>query len=132
MDDPSRVISYYSKTFTPTQTRWSTFDQEMFGLIYCLSREDLAPYLKAHDNLTVRTDHRNLIYLHLKAPDTRKHTRWLAVLQEFQYRVVHIPGKDNKVADFLSRYIPEPDGKHIDEVSGSKNFCTQTKVLILR
>ncbi len=111
-DDDWRVITYFSKSFNPTQQRWSTFDQEMFGLVYCLTRADMAPMLKAHDNLTVLTDHRNLVFLSLKAGDTRKHLRWL-MLQEYHFNIYHLAGKDNKIADFLSRYAMTPQPSEV-------------------
>ncbi len=111
------VVTYYSKSFNKTQQRWSTFDQEMFGLLYCLSRPDMAPMIKAHGDLTVYTDHRNLVFLSVKSGDTRKHLRWLMILQEYSFKIIHIAGKDNKVADLLSRYGVSGEGESLNNVA---------------
>ncbi len=102
-----RVVTYFSHAFSAVQSRWSTFDQEMYGVVYCLTRSDMAPLFKAHPRLHVYTDHRNLVFLRIKAIDNRKLLRWLLTLQEYQFTIHHVPGADNKVADFLSRYKPD-------------------------
>ncbi len=111
------VVAYFSKAFNDTQRRWCTFDQELFGIVYCLARPDMAPLFKAHYQLVVRTDHRNLTYLHVKATDNRKHLRWLLLLQEYDLTIEHIPGRDNTLADALSRYwsVIDPSVDAVDD-----------------
>ena len=36
-------------------------------------------------------------------------TRWTLRLQEYDFDVIHKPGKDHVDADFVSRYVPDPD-----------------------
>ncbi|GKT29858.1 hypothetical protein ADUPG1_001280, partial [Aduncisulcus paluster] len=50
----------------------------------------------------LKTDHRNLVYLQ-KAPNA-KLTRWRLRLEEFEFEIEHVPGKDNIIADVLSRF----------------------------
>ncbi len=52
-DDSRTIVSYFSKAFSDVQTRWSTFDQELFGIVYCLTRSDLAALFLGHPNLTI-------------------------------------------------------------------------------
>lgn len=52
---------------------------------------------------TVRTDHRPLLWLSsLKEPNA-KLQRWKLKLEEFNFDVEYVKGKDNQVADGLSR-----------------------------
>ena len=51
----------------------------------------------------VHTDHSAIRYLMNKPIAPRRITRWLLLLQEFDITIVDKPGKDNVVADFLSR-----------------------------
>ncbi len=103
-DGRRRPVCFFSKTFSSTQQNWSTFDQELFALIFCLTRADIRPLFLAHTDLLVRTDHRNLLYLPTKEPQNKKHRRWILLLSEFTFRVEHIPGADNFIADYISRH----------------------------
>jgi Integrase zinc binding domain/Integrase core domain len=49
----------------------------------------------------VKTNHRNLIYL--ANSNIPKLVRWRVLLSEFQFSVVHIPGKENVIADGMTR-----------------------------
>eukprot|EP00253_Pinus_taeda_P005544 PITA_05544 len=53
------------------------------------------------------TDHSNIKYLANKPITNGKITRWLILLQEFDITIKDRPGKENHVADFLSR-MPKP------------------------
>ena len=65
---------------------------------------------------TVHTDHSSLRWI-LSQPDlTVIRQRWLAVLSQFQMtEISHVAGKDNVVADALSRY-PEMAGQSYDHL----------------
>ena len=53
---------------------------------------------------TLKTDHKNLIYINDTA--TPMIIRWKLAIQEFDFKIEHIPGKDNIVADGFSRLVP--------------------------
>ncbi len=99
------IVSFFSKKFNDTQTRWSTYEQELFGVIYCLSRPELAPLFRLHPDLTVHTDHRNLVYLDRSAPSNKKILRWKLLLADYPVKIVHVSGAENVVADVLSRHL---------------------------
>ena len=42
-------------------------------------------------------------------------TQWLFLLQEFNITIIYQPGKENLVADFLSRIQHDSDTKPIDD-----------------
>ena len=48
-------------------------------------------------------DHSTLIYLVSKASLTGKLARWTLLLQEFEFDILHRPGVQHAVADYLSR-----------------------------
>jgi transposase InsO family protein len=107
-----RPIEFVSKGFTDQQKRWNTTDQEAFAIYFCL--------LKLQDRLadipfTLMTDHRNLLFIN-DASSSRV-LRWKLAIQEFDFNIIHIPGKDNIAADNLSRVpniIHETEDDHID------------------
>ena len=49
------------------------------------------------------TDHCGLRYLFDQPKLNTRKARWMALLSEFDFEIKHIKGKENKVADALSR-----------------------------
>lgn len=100
-------ILYLSKKFSEAATKWSTIEQECFGIFYAITQ--LKEYLLGR-HFIVATDHKNLVYLNNS--NIPKLVRWRLQLQEFHFTVLHIPGKDNR-----RPLIPCPDhgGKEIPE-----------------
>jgi hypothetical protein len=52
---------------------------------------------------TFHVDHSALVYLVSKASLTGKLARWTLLLQEYEFDIVHGPGAQHSVADYLSR-----------------------------
>jgi hypothetical protein len=94
------VVQYVSKPFNSTEARWSTIEQEAYGVFFCVIRLE---HMLLGRKFTIETDHANLLYMDIaKAP---KVIRWRLRLQEFDYQVRHIAGKLNVVADGMSRLL---------------------------
>ena len=55
----------------------------------------------------LRTDHCGLKYLFDQPTLNARQVRWLEFLCEFDFEIKHIKGKENKVADALSRKVQE-------------------------
>ena len=55
----------------------------------------------------LRTDHCGLKYLFDQPTLNARQARWLEFLCEFDFEIKHIKGKENKVADALSRKMQE-------------------------
>jgi hypothetical protein len=91
-------IAIVSKKFSSQATKWSTIEQEAFGIFHCV--QQLAYYLRAKCFI-LETDHRNLLFMEQSI--VPKIIRWRAYLQSFQFLLRHIPGKDNVAADYLSK-----------------------------
>ena len=52
---------------------------------------------------TIISDHHSLKFLQTQPQLSRRQARWLELLAEFDFEIVHWPGKSNVVADALSR-----------------------------
>jgi hypothetical protein len=89
-----------SKTLAGAHIRWSTIEKECFAMYYSLKKfADLllgVPFV-------LRTDHRNLLYLN--EAGSAKVTRWKIEIQNYNFRIEHIPGVENIPADVFSRLI---------------------------
>ena len=52
--------------------------------------------------MVFHVDHQALLYLIRKPLLVGSLARWMLLLQEFDYVIVHTPGKEHAIADFLS------------------------------
>ncbi len=96
------ILAYFSHTFTPIQSRWSTPEQELFAIVFCLTHPSMTHMLRMK-HITLRTDHKNLIYMIYRSSENAKVMRWRLALADFSFDVEHIAGSANIVADVLSR-----------------------------
>jgi hypothetical protein len=63
----------------------------------------------------IHTDHSTIKYLMNKPITNAQITRCLLLLQEFDITIVDRPGKENVVADFLSRLNINDDNSPVDD-----------------
>ena len=102
-DGERKVIAYFSKKVPQHQRPWSQMKLEFMALVEAL--ENWAIYLKSTKFL-VRTDCLSLTALeNLFAKSNATMIRKLNKLAAYQFRIQHLDGEANEVADFLSRYI---------------------------
>ncbi len=95
-----KPISYFSKSFTKGESNKSTIEQELLGIYFSIMH--FRPYVFGR-KFRVKTDHKPLVYLFsLKNPSSRL-TRIRLELEEYNFEVEHIPGKNNYISDALSR-----------------------------
>ena len=63
----------------------------------------------------MHTDHLAIKYLMNKSVTNARVTRWLLLLQEFDITIIDRPGKENVVADFLSRFTNSDDNFAVED-----------------
>ena len=99
------VVAYCSRALRPSQRRYCTTKREMLAAVaMCIQ---FRSYLHGA-KFTLRTDHKSLVWLH-RFKDTEGMTaRLLPALQQFQFSIVHRPGRDHGDADSLSRVPSSP------------------------
>jgi phospholipid-translocating ATPase len=96
-------VAYFSKKFNPHQRTYSTIEKELLAIILAL--QHFAVYLDSSQNsINIYTDHNPLVFLHKIKNKNRRLLNWSIFLQEYNLSVKHIKGKDNVIADCLSRY----------------------------
>ena len=98
VDGTKQLVALVSKSLTKTQLNWSTIQKEAFALYYCCTYLDA---LLRDRQFKILTDHRNLTYIDKE--QNQIVGRWRMALQELDYTVGYIPGKQNEVADAMSR-----------------------------
>lgn len=94
------AVAYASRRFSEREMKWCVGEQELYAVRYAL--EKFQPIIALHPDVTVLTDHANL--LHVWSLTSAKITRWrLAIQQYMPFKIAHVAGRDNPCADALSR-----------------------------
>lgn len=97
-----KPVCYFSKKFTCYQQNYSTIEKETLALILALQHFEVYVSCSAGP-VIIYTDHNPLTFLStLKSPNQRL-IRWALFLQAFSLDIRHIRGRDNLLADALSR-----------------------------
>src|ERR1700761_6766507 len=102
VDGTRRPIAYFSKKMTPAETRYAVHDQELLAIVRAVKAWRC--YLNGSPHRTlIPTDHKGLEWISTKDELTGRQARWIERLSEISYDVRYIQGKENGVADALSR-----------------------------
>lgn len=109
----SHPICYASRTLSDHEIRYSTIEKEALALVW--SVKHFRTYLYGRKFL-IQTDHKPLIWLHNIKEPNMKLQRWKILLNEYDFEITYIKGKDNTVADTLSRYFDTNNDNIADKV----------------
>ncbi|KAK8492616.1 hypothetical protein V6N11_030838 [Hibiscus sabdariffa] len=94
------VIAYASRTLDSAQKNYSTTEKELLAIVFAL--EKFRSYLLG-TNVIVFSDHAALRYLMNKKEAKPRLIRWILLRQEFNLEIKDKKGRENLVADHLSR-----------------------------
>jgi hypothetical protein len=100
------AIYFISKNMSPAELNYTVTEKEFLAVIYAINK--FRHYITGYSTF-VHTDHSAIKYLMNKPITNARVTRWLLLLQEFDITIVDRPGKENVVADFLSRLTTNDD-----------------------
>jgi len=99
-----RTLAFTSQQLSGRNLGQSTYEKEMMAILHAV--ETWRPYLLGR-RFQIRTDHHSLKYFleqHLSSPQQNK---WLAKMLGYDYEIIYKKGKENSVADALSRQFEE-------------------------
>ena len=94
------MIAYESRKLKIHEQNYSTYDLELAAVIHALK---MWRHYLLGKRLTLMTDHISLKYFFSQTELNARQARWLSFLSDFDMDIKHIRGKENKVADALSR-----------------------------
>jgi hypothetical protein len=104
-----RVIAYASKALTLAQRKFHPMEGECYALVWGVLH--FRQYLH-RTHFTLRTDHKPLEWLATVSDAHGRRGRWIDLLQDYSFKIVHKLGMRHANADALSR---NPVGKAMDD-----------------
>ena len=107
-----RVIAYASRKLTGAEVNYSATEKECLAIIWGIHQ--MREYLEGYKFVVV-TDHLALKWLNSIQSPTDRIARWALDLQQFQFEIRYRKGKNNVVADALSRQPVEGRTGSVDD-----------------
>jgi len=95
-------VCYFSKKFNKHQRNYSTVEKETLALILALRHFEIYLY-PTKEAVKIYTDHNPLTFISKMSCKNQRILRWSLELQKYNLSVNHIRGKENVLADALSR-----------------------------
>jgi hypothetical protein len=114
-------VAYFSENLGGAQLNYLVYDKELYALVRAL--ETWQHYLWPKEFI-IHSDHEALKYLKGQSKLNRRHAKWVEFIETFLYVVKYKKGKENIVADALSRknvllnqlVVKVPGLQHIKEL----------------
>jgi len=95
-------LEFFSKKFDACQSRYSAFDRELTAIFISVKH---FKHLLEGRSFTILTDHKPLVHIFSMKDPSPRQLRQIGYISEYSCTVQHISGRENIIADFLSRSI---------------------------
>ncbi|KAH9385456.1 uncharacterized protein NEMAJ01_0352 [Nematocida major] len=113
------IIGIYSKKLLPAEQNYTTEEKEALAILK--SCQHFHTYISGV-TVNVKTDHKNLLVQRETLIKSRAE-RFKQLLAQYDLRLEYLPGKDNVLADYLSR--------HVHTAVNEQNASTKESVLLV-
>jgi len=100
-----KVVAYASKSLTEAQKKFHPMEGECYALIWGVMH--FRQYL-CRNHFILRTNHKPLEWLATVSDAHGRRGRWIDMLQDFSFKIVHRPGLRHTNVDALSRNPARP------------------------
>lgn len=120
-------VAFESRQLSPAEKNYTTREKELLAIVHAL--RVWRHYLHGQ-HFQIITDHQSLRYIDTQPTLTQRQARWMEFLQEFDFTVQYRPGRDNTVADALSRKPQANKDDHVHaHVHGVSTITPSTDFL---
>ena len=97
-----RPMAYFSCTFSLAEANYDIYKKEFLAAIKAI--QNWRAYLIwTEQPFIIKTDHKNLTYWKEPKKFTGRTAQWHKKLQDYNFKIVHITGKENGPMNALSR-----------------------------
>lgn len=95
-----KPVAYFSEKLSGPSLNYSTYEKELYALVRTL--ETWQHYLWPKE-FVIHSDHESLKHIRSQSKLNRRHAKWVEFIESFPYVIKHKKGKENVIADALSR-----------------------------
>ncbi|WVZ97827.1 hypothetical protein U9M48_043337, partial [Paspalum notatum var. saurae] len=95
-----KPVAYFSEKLSGASLKYSTYDKELYALVRTL--QTWQHYLW-HREFIIHSDHEALKHIRTQTNLNRRHANLVEFIESFPYIIKHKNGKENVIADALSR-----------------------------
>src|SRR6202051_2999603 len=113
--------AFLSRKMNDAERNYPVHEQELLAIVHAL--REWRHYLLGN-RISIITDHRSLQYLATQDKLSARQTRWSEFLHQFDFEIRYRPGKENDVAEGLSR---RPD--HLSSVMNESSISIATELV---
>ena len=130
-------IAFGSKKLNDAQSKWSSYKMELYGLVTAVQK---FRYFLLNRKFIIRTDNQALVMLMKSSSKEmpRQCFRWAQDLADYNFEIIHVPGKKMSLVDSISRksykegdqgtlhdFIPFRDIRWSDELDSVEDARTR-------
>jgi RNase H-like domain found in reverse transcriptase/Reverse transcriptase (RNA-dependent DNA polymerase)/Integrase zinc binding domain len=122
-DNEIKPVAYCSKILDKAQRNYSVYEREGLAIVEAITNK--FPHILIRKPFYVLTDHKPLTSFMTSPVDILegRAMRWRLKLQKYSFKILHVKGDANSVADTLSRLVNEEDSsvktENVTEVAGN-------------
>jgi hypothetical protein len=96
------LVAYYSQFLQEPELNYSVYDKKLLPIVES-AKLWRHYFLSSSHSVLFESDHNNLTYYLSLRKLSQRHHRWYHQLSKFDITIRHVPGKENRMADVLSR-----------------------------
>ena len=116
-DGEERPICYASQLYNRHEKNYNVTRKELLAVVTFVKK--FRQYLLGRP-FTIRTDHAALRWLKNTPEPIGQQARWLEIMEEYDYSIIHRPGRLHNNADALSRREPPCDPSAVNVMSAAQ------------
>lgn len=126
-DDGLRPVAFYSRRMTSCEGNYAIYDKELLAIVKAF--ETWKPELIGlHAPIRVLTDHQSLKYFMTSKQLSSRQARWAEFLSQFSFLISYRAGKDNTVADLLSRPSDLPEAQKAQALFRTRTLLAESSL----
>lgn len=96
----SKPTAYASKALNKAEINYAIIEKELLAIVWSIKH--FRPYLYGR-KFEIHTDHKPLVYLFSMKNPSSGLTKFRLLLEEYDFDIIYLQGKQNAIADALSR-----------------------------